>query len=377
MTLCTVGPTPLTPEILRAMDEPMPYHRGDAFRRIHRECLDGLRRLFRTEGEAHILTSSGTGAMEAAVTNLFSPGEKVLTVNGGKFGERWGKICRAYGLEVVEAEVEWGAAIASSDLARLLRAHPGVRGVFLTHCETSTGALTDLRSAAAAIRDAGEALIVADAVASLGAHALEMDGWGLDCVIAASQKALRLPPGLAFIALGARAVERSGRAALPRFYFDLRQSRDALRRGDTPWTPAITLIQGLAAALNAWREPEMERIRDSFRICAGTFRAGIRGMGLETMGRPPADSMTAVRLPAGIRDPEFRGQLLQRHGIIVSGGQGKLAGEIVRVSHMGDRDFLSILAILEAFEDILGRLGFKSTPGEAGKAAAANYRPGA
>ncbi len=374
MKLFTVGPTPLTPEILRAMGEPMPYHRGEAFRRLHRACLEGLRRLFRTSGEIHILTSSGTGAMEAAVANLFSPGEKVLAVNGGKFGARWGSICRAYGLEVVEAEVPWGETIKPSLLGRLLRAHQGVRGVFLTHCETSTGALTDLQGAAAAVREAGDALVVADAVASLGAQQLEMDSWGLDCVVAGTQKALRLPPGLSFIALGARGVERSEVALLPRYYFDLRLSREAIGRGDTPWTPAITLFQGLAAALAAFPELELENIRASFRSAAGAFRAGIRALDLDTIGSPPADSMTAVRLPETIRDPDFRELLQERHGIIVSGGQGKLAGRIIRVSHMGNRDFNEILAVLEAFQDILSRFGHKVTTGSAAAAAAAQYR---
>ncbi|MBT7809186.1 alanine--glyoxylate aminotransferase family protein, partial [Candidatus Poribacteria bacterium] len=248
--LYTPGPTPVPPQATLAMAQPIDYHRGEAASAVVRRCADALKTVFQTSSEVAILTSSGTGAMEAAVVNLLSAGDKVVVVESGKFGERWGEIADAYALDVVRIAVEWGESVGPAAVERELNRHADVRAVFATLCETSTGALHDIRALGELARCA-DALLVVDAVSALGADEMRMDEWAVDALVSCSQKGLMTPPGLAFLALGPRAVEASSSAALPKFYFDYGKYMANLAKDTTPYTPAISLLYGLDVALDS------------------------------------------------------------------------------------------------------------------------------
>lgn len=367
--LFTPGPTPVPEHVMLTMAEPMIHHRHPEFITLFQRVNDNLKYLFQTSQDVFTLTSSGTGAMEAAVCNLLSAGDSAVYVNAGKFGERWGELCRAYGVRAEEIVVEWGQSVNASDVARVLKQHTGCTAVFVTHSETSTGVLQDVRSVAKVVRDNSDALVVVDGITSIGALELRMDAWGLDVVMTGSQKGLMIPPGLAFIAFSERAWKRVERATLPRYYFDLRNAKNALRNSETPWTPAVSLVVGLDTALQMIRQEGIEAVWNRHATMAEAVRAGCKTIGLRLLAACPSNALTAVYFPDGIDAQQFSSILKQKYAITVAGGQGPLKGKIFRISHLGYYDVLDAISVISALEMTLKDCGWEFEHGAGVRAA--------
>jgi serine---pyruvate transaminase len=354
--LLTPGPTPVPPEVLAAMSQPVVHHRSPDFRPTYERCLARLREVFRTEQEVLLFGSSGTGAMESAASNLCSPGDRVVVVTAGSFGDRWAAICGAYGLEVERVEYEWGDIPAADDVAARLRDIGGAKAVFITHSETSTGVVADAAALSAAAADGG-ALSVVDAVSSLGAVPLESDAWGIDAVVSGSQKALMTPPGLAAVAVSERAWGARGES--PRFYFDWERTRKAQAALDAPFTPPVSLVAGLDVALGLLLDDGLEAAFEKHIRLGRACREGAKAMGLELFS-PDDDSsavVTAIRAPEGVDATEIVRQLRDRFGITIANGQAHLKGKIFRIGHIGFFDVFDITTALAAVELVLTDLG--------------------
>lgn len=365
------GPTPLPPSVLAAMQEPMIPHRGPEAKELFAELRAALARLHRTTGDVLIFPGSGTGALEASIVNLFSAGDRVLAIVGGAFGERYAKIARAFGLDVVELPVEWGRAADPAAVRDALAAHPGVRGVLLTHNETSTGVTNDLQAIAAAARE-HDALLLCDAVSSAGALPLEMDAWGVDVVLSGTQKAWMCPPGAAIIALGERAWDAHARAALPRFFWDFTQARDAARAGSVHVTPPLTTLYALRAALRDIEAEGLEHVWARHAALGEYVRGRVAGLGLTLFADPAhaSNSVTTAVVPEGIEAKALLDHLRERYDVVIAGGQGKLAGRIIRIGHLGYVHEPELAAALDALGAALGDLGY-AVPAGARQAAAA------
>jgi aspartate aminotransferase-like enzyme len=353
--LMTPGPTPVPPAVLAAMSEPVVHHRSPDFRIVFERCLGRLREVYRTTGDVLMFTASGTAAMESAAANLLAPGVPATVVSAGYFGERWQAIVRAYGADVDVLEYEWGETPSADDLAASLGERPA-KAVFLTHSETSTGVVADVRPLAAAAKDAG-ALVVVDAVSSLGAVPLETDSWGLDVVCSGSQKALMTPPGLAFASVSGDAY--AARASSPRFYLDWERTRKAQEKLDSAYTPAVSIVAGLDVALSILLGEGLEQAFERHVRLGRACREGAKAMGLELFS-PDDDSsavVTAIRVPEGIDSGDVVLALRDRHGITIANGQGPLKGQIFRIGHIGYFDVFDITTALAAVELSLAELG--------------------
>ena len=349
------GPTPVPPQVLAAMAEPMVHHRAADFRVVYERCLTRLREVFCTSQDVLLFTASGTGAMESAVANVCDAGDPVLVVSAGGFGERWVQLATAYGADLDVLQYEWGETPSAEDVAARLAAKPA-KAVFCQHSETSTGVVCDIRALAAAAHEGG-ALLVVDAISSLGAVPLEMDAWGIDVVVSGSQKALMTPPGLAMAAVSESAWERLGTG--PRFYFDWRKTRDAQGKLDAPFTPAISLIAGLDVALGLLLETGLEEAFAHHARLGRACREGVKAMGLELFS-PDEDRsavVTAVRSPDGIDSGDLLKLLNERYGITLAPGQGRLKGKAFRIGHIGWYDVFDITTALAALELALVELG--------------------
>ena len=356
--LFTPGPTPVPPEVLAALAEPIVHHRGADFRPIYAECIARLKEICRTSSDALLFTASGTGAMESAVANLCSPGTRVVVVSAGAFGERWIEITERYGCDVVPLRYAWGEVPAAADLEALLAETSGVRAVFLTQSETSTGVVSDLRPFAEATRPSG-AHVVVDAVSSLGAVPLEMDAWGIDVVCAGSQKALMTPPGLAIAAVSDAVWNPEGRSSSPRYYFDWERTRKAQDVLDAPFTPAVSLVRALNVALGLLLEEGLEAAFDRHVRLGRACRAGLKAMGLDLFS-PDDDSsavVTAGKTPAGVDAAELVALLRERHGVQLAGGHGLLKPTVFRIGHIGYYDVFDLVTALAAVELGLVELG--------------------
>ena len=355
--LFTPGPTPVPPEVLAALAEPVVHHRGPDYKVLFGECLGRLREVCRTDSDVLLFTCSGTGAMESAVANLCSPGDPVLVVSAGYFGERWAALAKAYGADLDHLRYSWGEIPTAEDVAARLGEREAA-AVFFTHSETSTGVVLDPQPFAAVAREAG-ALSVVDAVSSLGAVPLETDAWGLDVVASGAQKALMTPPGLAMTTASAAASERSTKATSPRFYWDWERTRKGQQTLDAPVTPPVSLVAGLDVALTMLLEEGLESAFDRHRRLGRACREGLKAMGLE-LSSPDDDSsavVTAVRVPDGIDSDELVLLLRDRHGVTLAPGQGDLKGKIFRVGHIGYYDVFDITTALAAIELGLAELG--------------------
>jgi aspartate aminotransferase-like enzyme len=361
--LFTPGPTPVPEQALLRMAEPIIHHRKAEYRAVAARVNANLRTVFCTSRPVLTLTCSGTGGVEASFVNLFSTGDKVIAINGGKFGERWVELPRAFGLKAVDARVEWGTTMSPEALAALLREHPDAKAVYITQSETSTGTFFDVKGLSAAVRKHSGALVCVDAISALGAHELRFDEWGIDVCVTGSQKGLMIPPGLALVALSARAEGAMARATLPRFYFDLRRALDDHATHDTPWTPAVSLVRGLDVALQAIVQEGLEAVWARHARLAAALRAGVRAMGLELASQCPSDAVTAVRLPAGVEWKAFNSALEDRYGIIAAGGQGEWKGKVFRISHLGYYDELDMVTAAAALERAFTESGFPIAPG--------------
>jgi len=350
-------------EILLEMAKPLIHHRTPQFRKILAECFSGLKELFQTKEDVMILTSSGTGAMESAISNLLSPGEKCLVVEGGKFGERFREIAVAYGAEVTTLPVEWGKSVIPAEIEAVLKKKPDIKAVFTTLCETSTGTHTDVKRIGEIIRQRPEVLLIVDGISSLGATECRTDEWGIDVMISASQKAFMLPPGLAFISLSPKAWEKSAKTKTPRYYFDLSAYRKAVAKEDTPYTPALTLIIGLASVLKMLKTEGIENVWKRHCLLAEATRQAVKALGLQLLAEHPSNAVTAVRVPEEIDAEALTKSLRDSSGIVFAGGQDKLKGKIFRVSHMGWIDQYEILQAIAAIELQLLKMGYALQPG--------------
>ena len=354
------GPTPIPPEVLLAQGSPLVYHRGPGFGRLMSDVTARLKELYRTEAaDVLLMTSSGTGGLESAIQNVFSPGEEVLVPLAGFFAERWSKLAASHGLVVRTVEYDWGRRIVPEDVAKALAEHP-VKAVLLTQSETSTGVIQPIRELAQVANEAG-ALVIADVVSSLGAVPFAFDEWGVDVAVGGSQKALSASPGIAFVAISDRAWQAQASATLPRFYFDwsvYKRFAD-LPHPENPWTPAISVMQGLHAALELYFQDGVEAALARHRMLSRAVKEGVQALGLDLFGEGLADNwtVTAIRAPEGIDGNELVARVRKDHGIILAPGQGPLKGKVFRIGHFGYFSELDIIRGLAALEMTLERLG--------------------
>lgn len=359
--LVTPGPTPVPPEVLAVMSQPIVHHRGPDYMRVLARLLQRLREVVRTESDLLLFTSSGSGAMESAVANVCSPGDRVLVVSAGYFGERWAQIAGRYGTEVEHLRYAWGETPSADDVAGRLGEIGGAKAIFLTHSETSTGVVSDLQAMGVRLRAADGPLLVVDAVSSLGALALEGDAWGLDVVVSGSQKALMTPPGLALVSVSERAYVAARAATSPRFYFDWERTRAAQTKlpPANPFTPAVSLVLGLDAALGILLDEGLESGWDRHVRLGRAARAGAKAMGLELFS-PDEDRsavVTAIRVPPDIDSQAIVLSMRDRSGVTIIGGQGELRGKIVRIGHIGYIDVFDVATALAALELALVEAG--------------------
>jgi aspartate aminotransferase-like enzyme len=354
--LFTPGPTPVPPEVLAALAEPVVHHRGPDYRELFGECLERLRAVYRTERDVLVFTSSGTGAMESAVANLCSPGDRVIVVSAGAFGERWRNLANAYGADVQAVEYEWGETPRVEDLSARLDELGGAKAVFLTHSETSTGVVADVQALGAAAKAAG-AIVVVDGVSSLGAVPLETDAWNLDVVASGSQKALMCPPGLGLVSVSAAALAALGTS--PRFYFDWEKTRSGQAKLDSAFTPAVSLVRALNVALGLLLDEGLDNAFDRHVRLGRACREGAKAMGLELFS-PDEDRsavVTAILTPEGIDAQELRLALRDRWGVTIAGGHGDLKNRLFRIGHIGYYDVFDITSALAAVELALVEAG--------------------
>jgi len=334
-------------------------HRGPEFKALLAEIIAGLRPIFGTTGDIFIFPASGTGGMEAAIVNTLSPGDRVLAVSTGYFGDRFARIATDFGADVVHLTFPWGQAAAPEVVCSRLQADPQIKAVLLTHNETSTGVTNDVQAIATAIRkmgqDAERPLLIVDAISSFAALPLLADEWQVDIVVACSQKALMLPPGLAILSVSPRAWEAHSRARMPRHYWDFTAAKRSLEKGQTPYTPAISLLYGLAESLKMIHQEGLEAVYARHRRIGAMTRDGVRNLGLSLLADPAhvSDTVTAVMVPEGLDGKLLVSRLRQEHNVVVAGGQGPLEGKIFRIGHLGWVQESDILAVLQALEAVL------------------------
>ncbi len=353
------GPTPVPPEVLEAVAHPMVNHRGREFAALISRVAERLKEFYQTSNDVLILSTSGTGGLEAAVVNTLSPGDRVLSVSTGAFGERFAAIADTYGAEVIPLQYEWGQAARPEDVRQALEEHPDVKAVLVTHNETSTG-VTNPPSTGSGRTDGP--LLLVDAVSSLSSIPLETDGWGLDVVVTGSQKGWMVPPGLAFVSMNDRAWRAYESSTMPRFYFDLARHRDSLAKGQTPWTPTMSIFFGLDVALERMVEEGMEHIFARHASIGRMVRSGVKEMGLELLcldERFASDTVTAVKCPEGVEVSALRNLMEDEYGVVLAGGQAKLQGKIFRIGHLGLVDEGDIQQTLQSLEQALPKLGFR------------------
>ncbi|MGE5176065.1 MAG: pyridoxal-phosphate-dependent aminotransferase family protein [Hyphomicrobiales bacterium] len=370
--LFTPGPTELPHEVLAAMARPIIHHRTDEYREIFLETTRLLAEHLGTRQPVLTLACSGTGAMEAAAINLLAPGDEAIVVEGGKFGDRWRAICQAYGVAAHTVSVEWGRVATVEEVESALAARPKAKALFVTHSETSTGALFPVHEFAKAARKRG-ILTVVDAVTSFGVYDLRFDESEIDAVVWGSQKGLMIPPGLGYVCYGPRAWEAAEKGGLPRFYFNLLKARAALEKGDTPFTPAITLVLAAHAAATLMAREGKAAVVARHQRNADATRDAVRATGLDLFAEVPSNAVTAVAVPAGLDGGAVVKTMERRYGVKIAGGQDKLKGKLFRLGHIGYYDQGDILRMAGAFEASLADHGHKVEPGAAVRAAQASF----
>ena len=355
--LLAPGPTPLPEEVQAAGSLPLIHHRTPEFSKILMDVTEGLKYVFQTQQDVYILTSSGTGAMEAAVVNILSPGDKVITINSGKFGNRWGVICRAYGIEAKEITLDWGETLPADELETELKDFPETKAVFSTLHETATGTLFDIEGYARICR-ARDTLLAVDGISGIGAVPCPMDEWGIDVLISGAQKSFMSPPGLAYIAFSDKAWPAVEKDGLPRFYFDAIAARDALKRQTSAWTPAISLIRQQKAALDRIREIGLDNLIAHHRLMGEAARAGIKALNLELLSKRPGNILTAVKTPEGIDGGQLIKVMHNRYRAFIAGSQTPHKGEFFRIGHLGYTGGFDIITALSALEMALDDLDY-------------------
>ncbi len=368
--LFSPGPTMLPPEVLLKMAEPIMHHREPEFEKIFSEIREGLRYLFQTKNEVLVFSSSGTGAMEGAVSNLLSHGDKALVVRGGKFGERWGEICKAYGIEFIPIDVEWGKAVEPERIKEKLRSDPSIRAVYTQASETSTGVRYPIREIAEVVKTYDDKIIVVDAITGIGVFDIPMDAWGLDVVISGSQKALMLPPGLSFAALSDKAWKFAERSSLPKYYFNFKKELNSAKKNQSSYTPAISLYVGLKETLNMIRNEGLEGVFRRHEKLASATRSAVRALGLELFApETPSNALTAIKIPPGIDGLKLQDLFFEKFGITVAEGQDRAKGKIIRIAHLGYYERLDMIMVISALEMLLKEMGYAFELGTGVKAA--------
>jgi aspartate aminotransferase-like enzyme len=371
--LFTPGPTEIPSEVLASQSRPIIHHRTDEYRQIFVAQTRLLQEFLGTTQPVLTLSASGTGAMEAALVNVLSPGDAVLCVEGGKFGERWGKIAEAYGLAVHRVQVAYGRVATPEELESAIAAHPEAKAVFLTHSETSTGALFPVHAMAKVARAKG-LLTIADCVTSYGVYDLRFDASDLDGVVWGSQKGMMIPPGLGYVCYGPRAWAAAEKARLPKFYFNLTKARASLEKGDTPFTPAISLVIAAHTAATLLTEEGRENVFARHQRNADAVRTAVAALGLPLFAEVPTNAVTAVGVPVGIDGGAVVKTMEKRYGVKIAGGQDSMKGKIFRLGHIGHYDTGDILRLVGAFESALSDHGHRVEPGSAVRAAQESLR---
>ena len=363
--LFSPGPTMLPPEVLLKMAEPIMHHREPEFEKVMEEIRKGLKYLFQTKNEVMVFTSSGTGAMEGAVSNLLAKGNKALVVRGGKFGERWGEICKAYGIEFVPIDVEWGKAVRPEQVRHALAEDPSIRAVYTQATETSTGVKHPIREIAEVVAKYPYTVLVVDAITGIGVFDLPMDIWNLDVVISGSQKALMLPPGLSFAALSEKAWTFVERSNLPKYYHDFKRELKSTLKNQSSFTPAVSLFVGLRESLRMIQQEGLETLFRRHKKLAQATWTAVKALGLELFApEAPSEAVTAVKVPEGIDGVKLQKLFFERFGITVAEGQDRAKGKIIRIAHLGYYDRLDMIMVISALEMLLKQMGY---PFELGK----------
>jgi aspartate aminotransferase-like enzyme len=362
--LLTPGPTPVPEETLLELARPVPHHRTPEFRQILAEVLHDLQTVYCTKNPVIPLTCSGTGALEAALVNSVPQGGKAICLIAGKFGERWKNLCKAYGIEAINVTVPYGQAVQPAQLEKALAEHPDANAVCATLSETSTGVFQDI-AAFGGIVARTPAILIIDGVSGLGAMECRTDAWSIDICCTGSQKALMMPPGLAFVSVSDKAWQAIDRNTGPRtFYFDLKKARDKIKDPDTPFTPAHTMLRAMRVSLKKLLAQGIEQVWAEHARNAAAARAGLTALGLEVFPSPPNNALTAVKMPAGIDSSELLKRLEKKYGLKLANGQDQLKGKIIRLAHMGYIDQFDVLAAISGVELILGEMGHAVEPGK-------------
>jgi aspartate aminotransferase-like enzyme len=366
--LLAPGPTAIPPDVLLKMAEPMIHHRNPLFEVVMENVREGLKHVFGTKNEVLILTSSGTGAMESAVTNTLSPGDKAICVRSGKFGERWAEICKAYGVEPINIDLPWGDELDPGLVEKTLKENPDVRAVYMQATETSTGAMFPVKEVAAIVKNYSNTLMVVDGITGVGVFDLSMDAWNIDVLVGGSQKALMLPPGLAFVGVSDKAWEFNKESKLPKFYFNWAKERKNLEKNQTNFTPAISLIIGLRESLRLIREEGLENVYKRIDGLARATREGAKALGLKVFAKSPSPAVTAIVAPEGIDGQEIYKTLWKKYAVTGAGGQDQLKGKVFRIATLGYAGKYDVITAIAALEFTLRDLGYKF---EIGKGVAA------
>ncbi len=363
--LMTPGPTPVPENIRHEMAKPIIHHRTKEYQAIFKDVTEGLKKIFKTSNDILTFTSSGTGAMEASIVNVLSPSDKIIVTRGGKFGERFGEIAKAYGVEVIAIDIEWGLSPKPQAISQALKKNPDVKGVYTTLCETSTATVYDIKAIGEIVKGTN-ALYVVDVISGLGADDFENDAWGVDIAVCGSQKGLMIPPGLAFCSVSPKAWKAVQGSRLPKFYFDFKKYKKAYIDADTPFTSAITLVIGLKKAVETINENGIDNVIGEHQKLAKAFREAVKAIGLSIFSKSPSSAVTAVNAPASIDADNIIKLLKTEFGVTFAGGQEHLKGKIFRCAHMGGINEEYTIESIKALEQALIKLdyGFKAGSGQ-------------
>jgi aspartate aminotransferase-like enzyme len=354
------GPTTVPSEVLLAMAAPLIHHRSPDFIPVLDSAKKGLQWLYQTKNDVLILSSTGTGGMVGAVNNFFNKGDSVLVINGGKFGERWSKICQAYDLKVEEIIVEWGYTVKPEIVEDRLKNNKEIKGVFVQASETSTGVYHDIKSLASIIKKYDDTLLIVDAISALVAHDLRTDEWGIDIMVGGSQKGLMLPPGIAFVSVSEKAWAKAKTSKLPKFYFNFKKERENLARNQTNFTSPVTLIIGLNESLKMLQSEGLKNVFKRHYRLADAMRKAVQALGLELYPKEsPSNALTAIMTPAGIDGQAVYKNLREKYGITAAGGQDKARGKIFRIAHLGYSDRFDVIIAIAGIEMVLKKMGYQ------------------
>jgi aspartate aminotransferase-like enzyme len=356
--LLAPGPTPVPSDVLLAMAAPIIHHRSPDFLPVLDSAKKGLQWLYQTKNDVLILCSTGTGGMVGAVNNFFNKGDKVLVINGGKFGERWTEICQAYSLKCEEVTVDWGYAVNPAIVEEKLKKHKEIKGVFVQASETSTGVYHDVQALASIVKNHEDTLFIVDAISALVAHDLRTDEWGIDVMIGGSQKGVMLPPGIAFVSVSEKAWAKAKTSKLPKFYFNFIKDRETLAKNQTNFTSPVTLIIGLNESLKMLQAEGLKNVFNRHERLANATRKAVRAIGLDLYAKEsPSNSVTAIMTPSGIDGQAVYKNLREKYGITAAGGQGKAKGKIFRIAHLGYSDIFDVITAIAGIEMVLKGMG--------------------